>query len=333
MTAEFYCGLKIEKSFNELKEDNSSQILGNIKNYKNERKIIMSEEEKIRRAERIADMRNNRIPASNINNREKRRMTFLEKFTIQVLTSICVFSICYFLTQNHSYAIDLIKPVISNDTDFRKVYENINDTFKNINRNSEQEIEKITNAEEENQLKEEEQKEDEKKEEEVKKNQVKEEQGDKEQDGVGGGEDNTQVSEAYDDISYIKKTVSFIKPVEGIITSPYGTRKPTSIISANHAGIDIGADIGTEIKAAMEGEVEIASSEGDYGNHLIVINGEIKTVYAHCNRLFVTQGEHITQGQKIAEVGTTGRSTGPHLHFEIRRNNTTVDPQQILENW
>ena len=67
------------------------------------------------------------------------------------------------------------------------------------------------------------------------------------------------------------------------------------------------------------------------GNHLKIVNGEITTLYAHCNKIYVTQGDHITQGQEIAEVGATGNVTGPHLHFEIRRNNNLVDPDSILE--
>lgn len=81
----------------------------------------------------------------------------------------------------------------------------------------------------------------------------------------------------------------------------------------------------------MEGKVEVVSSQGDYGNHLKITNGEISTLYAHCSKIVVNEGDSIKQGQKIAEVGSTGRATGPHLHFEIRRNNKTVDPLKIVE--
>ena len=67
------------------------------------------------------------------------------------------------------------------------------------------------------------------------------------------------------------------------------------------------------------------------GNHLKIVNGEVTTLYAHCNKIYVKQGDYITQGQEIAEVGETGNVTGPHLHFEIRRNNNLVDPDTILE--
>ena len=66
------------------------------------------------------------------------------------------------------------------------------------------------------------------------------------------------------------------------------------------------------------------------GKHLKIQNKDVIIVYAHCNKIFVNQGDHIIQGQEIAEVGSTGNSTGPHLHFEIRRDNRLVDPELIL---
>lgn len=275
----------------------------------------MSEEERIRRAEEISARRSNRIPASSINSREKRKLSFLSKISIQVLASICIFGLCYFLSQNNSYAIDIIKPVISNDTDFQKLYTDINEVIKNFTKEEQKENSK--NKEEDSKSEKQEQN-----------NENKEEN--QEQGGVGGGEDDTQVSESEDDVTYIKKHASFIKPVEGIITSPYGPRAPTDIISANHAGVDIGTAAGTEIVASMEGIVEVSSTEGEYGNHLKITNGEISTLYAHCSELLVNEGEHVEQGKIIAKVGSTGKATGPHLHFEIRRNNVTVDPQQII---
>ena len=81
--------------------------------------------------------------------------------------------------------------------------------------------------------------------------------------------------------------------------------------------MDIAANMGTKIKSATSGEVVIASEEGDYGKHLKIQIGDVSIIYAHCNNLYVKQGDQISQGQEIAEVGTTGNSTGPHLHFEI----------------
>ena len=89
--------------------------------------------------------------------------------------------------------------------------------------------------------------------------------------------------------------------------------------------------MGTKIKSATSGEVVIASEEGDYGKHLKIQIGDVSIIYAHCNNLYVKQGDQISQGQEIAEVGTTGNTTGPHLHFEIRISERTIDPQKILE--
>ena len=81
----------------------------------------------------------------------------------------------------------------------------------------------------------------------------------------------------------------------------------------------------------MDGTVTTSSSEGDYGKHIRVENGEITTLYAHCSKLLVAEGDNVKQGQKIAEVGQTGRATGPHLHFEIKRENRFINPEEILE--
>lgn len=149
-------------------------------------------------------------------------------------------------------------------------------------------------------------------------------------DGVGGG-DETASSENEDDVTYIKRKVSFVKPLEnGKITSRYGLRQATEIVSGNHKGVDIGAPYGSEIKAAMDGTVELVLEEGDYGKHIKIVDGEVSTLYAHCSKIVVNQGDYVKKGQKIAEVGSTGKSTGPHLHFEIRRNNLNVNPEDIL---
>ena len=93
----------------------------------------------------------------------------------------------------------------------------------------------------------------------------------------------------------------------------------------------INFEAGTKIKSATDGEVVLSSEEGDYGKHLKIQIGEVSIIYAHCNNLYVKQGEYVKQGQEIAEVGSTGNSTGPHLHFEIRYQERIVDPQKILD--
>ena len=131
---------------------------------------------------------------------------------------------------------------------------------------------------------------------------------------------------------FVKTNYSLIKPLEGEITSRFGHREPTiPTVPKNHTGIDIAEDIGKVIVASMEGDVTLVSSEGDYGNHIKISNGEITTLYAHCSKIYVKEGEHILQGEQIAEVGATGNVTGPHLHFEIRRNNEYIDPDLVLQ--
>ncbi len=157
--------------------------------------------------------------------------------------------------------------------------------------------------------------------------------------GIGGADtdevveetDDEEKSQAELDIEYIKENYSFIVPVTGTITSRYGTREATEVVSANHAGIDIGADEGTAIYAAMDGTVTLVSEEGEYGKHIDITNGDVLTRYAHCSILLVEEGQEVKKGDKIAEVGSTGKSTGPHLHFEIRRDDRTVNPESIIE--
>ena len=81
----------------------------------------------------------------------------------------------------------------------------------------------------------------------------------------------------------------------------------------------------------MEGTVTVSSEEGEYGKHIDITNGDVLTRYAHCSKLLVEEGEKVKQGDKIAEVGSTGKSTGPHLHFEIRRDNRAINPEAILD--
>lgn len=160
--------------------------------------------------------------------------------------------------------------------------------------------------------------------------------------GIGGGTDvNATIEVSADtssqektqmeiDAEYVKQNCNLIIPVQGTVTSGYGNREPTEIISAFHQGIDIGAVTGTPIYASMEGNVVASSYAGDYGNHIKIQNGEVLTVYAHCSELNVCVGDYVAQGQEIGKVGSTGKVTGPHLHFEIRRENRYIDPSMIL---
>ncbi|MCI8353007.1 MAG: M23 family metallopeptidase [Clostridia bacterium] len=133
------------------------------------------------------------------------------------------------------------------------------------------------------------------------------------------------------DEEYIK-TFNLIKPIEGIVSSEFGLRNVDNpIVSKDHKGIDIAANTGTQIKAAMDGTVTISSTTGSYGYHIQLTNNDVSTMYAHCSKLLVNVGDNVTKGQVIAEVGSTGNSTNPHLHFEIKRGNNYINPRDILE--
>ena len=121
-------------------------------------------------------------------------------------------------------------------------------------------------------------------------------------------------------------TSGLIWPVPGPITSPFGMRW-----GSLHPGIDIGAPMGTPIKAAASGTVLVASYNGGYGNLVVIDHGNgIATAYAHQSQIAVSVGQNVSQGQVIGYVGSTGFSTGPHLHFEVRVNGTPVDPMGYL---
>ncbi len=133
------------------------------------------------------------------------------------------------------------------------------------------------------------------------------------------------------DVPSLKNSISFVKPIEGIVSSGFGSKQSQyQYVTGAHTGIDIAADSGTKIKAAMTGIVTQVSSEGDYGNHIRITKDNVTTLYAHCLEMYVAEGQEITEGQEIASVGSTGNSTGPHLHFEIRIDNNPINPAEII---
>ena len=280
----------------------------------------ISVEERIRRAEEIYEKRrqgaNRPITKVPVNN-QKKDVKLLKKMIIQILVCISIYMGIYAIYNNkYVFSEDFIKKaneILSYDTNFKELYDNAKNQF--------QAWFSTTNNEETNQ----------------------EQQENTEQNGIGGaseeiGQENVaeneqvQLTEEEQDIQDVKNTTTFIKPVEGTVSSPYGQRdNATGSVPKNHTGTDIAAITGTKIKSATEGEVVLVSEEGDYGKHLKVQIGEVSIIYAHCNNIYVKQGDKVTQGQEIAEVGSTGNSTGPHLHFEVRVHERTVNPQRILE--
>ena len=120
--------------------------------------------------------------------------------------------------------------------------------------------------------------------------------------------------------------VSLIRPVSGTITSRFGRRS-----RGTHTGLDIATSRGTPIVAAAGGTVTFAGPKGSYGNLVVVDHGNgVQTYYAHCNTINCRAGQVVSQGQQISTIGSTGNSTGPHLHLEIRINGICQNPQNYL---
>ena len=287
----------------------------------------MTVEERIRRAEEIYERRKRNegltvIQEEKKDKSEKKDIRLLKKMIVQLIVCICIYLVIYII-QNNQYIfsedfINKVNEIISYDIDFGKLYEDSKNYIMSIFQKEENQSD--SNSSEENIVEE---------------NQV--------NNGIGGAteetetspenvEENQNLTQEEQDIMNVKNTTSFIKPIEGTISSIYGFRETaTGSVPKNHTGTDIAATTGTKIKSATEGQVVLASEEGDYGKHIKIQIGEVSIIYAHCNALYVKEGDTVTQGQEIAEVGSTGNSTGPHLHFEIRISERTVDPQKILE--
>lgn len=297
----------------------------------------MSVEEKIRRAEEIYVKRKKGIEKNiatvNIDN-NKRNIKLFKKMLIQILVCSCMYFVIYTI-HNSDYVFsedftNKTKDILSYDTNLYDIYQSIKEKIEEIMNNKNQKSEEIYNGQDEQNSEQVNQEENNGKGQESNEGNT--------QESIGGTEEteqlneNQQLSQAEQDIVDIKNTTSFIKPIEGVVSSKYGIRETaTGNVPKNHTGTDIAANFGTKIKSSTDGEVVLASEEGDYGKHLKIQIGEVSIIYAHCNNLYVKQGEKVVQGQEIAEVGTTGNSTGPHLHFEIRVHERTVDPQNILE--
>ena len=123
--------------------------------------------------------------------------------------------------------------------------------------------------------------------------------------------------------------LSLIKPVSGMLSSRFGNM--SRLRSGAHTGLDIATSYGTGVKAAASGVVTFSGWKGSYGKLIVVThkNG-VQTYYGHCSSLYASVGQKVSQGEKIAAVGSTGNSTGPHLHFEVRVNGVAYNPQNYV---
>lgn len=131
------------------------------------------------------------------------------------------------------------------------------------------------------------------------------------------------------DYTLLNVQIGFSRPLAAFtLTSRFGFR--TSPYVGFHRGVDLAAPLGSKISSAWSGKVITAERQPGYGNVVIVQNGKFKFVYAHMHKIYVKPGDIVTQGQALGSVGNTGRSTSPHLHFEVRIHNHPVDP---LKYW
>ena len=254
----------------------------------------MTVEERIRRAEEIYERRKRNegltVVPEEKNKKEKKDIKLLKKMIVQLVVCICIYLVIYTI-QNKQYIfsedfINRVNEIISYDIDFRKLYEdtknyvmgifNKENQKENQNENQESNEANVTENTEMN-------------------------------NGIGGAveeitegneqvEENQNLSQEEQDILNVKNTTSFIKPVEGTISSIYGYRETaTGAVPKDHTGTDIAASTGTKIKSATEGQVVLVSEEGDYGKHIKIQIGEVSIIYAHCNSLYVKEGDMVTQ--------------------------------------
>lgn len=313
---------------------------------------VLSQEERIRRAEEIYYRRklNNsdvRMPSSQVRDQtEKRQFSLYRKMAIQVLLCILIYLVFSLIKEaNYLFSENIInktKEFLNYDINFEVISSNINEFWKNnkdkfnIFVNDEQPNTENTNNQETNtETTNEETQNNESEQNTNAENNTNE---NNETTGIGGSsttEDNqvdetTKKSQMELDAEYIKNNFSMKLPVKAKVTSGYGKREADKIVSADHYGIDLGVVVGTTVLAAMEGTVTLVSDEGEYGTHVKIVNKDVTTIYAHCSKILVKKGEKVTKGQKIALSGNTGKTTGPHLHFEIRRGERSVDPALVL---
>lgn len=299
----------------------------------------MSVEEKIRRAEEIYYRRQNReIPVRETVKRptkSKKNVKLFKKMIKQIIICLIIYAIFYtVINNNYIFSEDFTqkaREILSQDINFSQIYSFVSNKVNEIfeEKDTDNKVEEIR-EESSNQQ-------EEKVKEEIQNN----------EENIGGAEElptaevenvenneteETTLSQMEQDANYIKSTINFIKPVNGTISSMFGLRNPTTAsVPKNHTGTDIAANKGTKIVSATDGTVTYKSSKGDFGNHLKIQINDVIILYAHCNKIYVKEGDVIKQGQEIAEVGTTGNTTGPHLHFEIQYEGRRVDPQLVLE--
>ena len=290
---------------------------------------VLSVDERIRRAEEIYYRRKNDSKYKNQSKIEdlnsKKDNYLVKKMILQILICITIYAIFY-LVRNTNYifseqVLNKTNEILSYDINITSIYEGVKGYFNSVLNNFK--------TEENNEIKED-----------LNEEQIVEttDESTKTEENIGGEEidnaieETTELSQMEQDVKSVLACNSFIIPLKGTITSRYGPRESSNpIVSKNHTGIDIAVNEGTVFIASMEGVVKEVSSVGALGNHVVITNGDVSTVYAHCKTIYVEEGQIINQGDSIGEVGSTGNATGPHLHFEIKKEDRYIDPDYILD--
>lgn len=272
----------------------------------------LSDEEKIRKAIEISQRRNRNYEyqrMAKVNVANKKDYKLFKRMILQIVICLLIYAIFYMITTtNYIFSDSVINQtssILNYDINFNELYNKGKDYIKGIINNKNISNETVSNTTQE-----------ESKEEENKEN-------------IAQVKSTTQMEK---DANYLKENYEFIKPISGTITSGFGEREVTSkVMTKDHKGIDIAVTQGTEIKSAIDGQVIEADSNSKYGNFIKIKKDDMITVYAHCEKLKVSKDDNIKKGDVIATVGSTGNSTGPHLHFEIRLSNRYIDPKLIIE--
>lgn len=290
----------------------------------------MTVEEKIRRAEEIYNRRNqNQYIYSGTRPKEKKSPSLTQRMIKQITICFLIYGIFYVVTNREYYLSQefqaKVEQVASQNETTKQAYnwlkENIQKYLikqnepKNQENGNSKNIENTENAENVENTSTEEQKDAQ----ESRKENETEDIKTANEENIGGAEEGikeTEKTQEEKDIEKIKKTTSFIKPIEGTISSTFGWRTPTTAtVPKYHTGLDIAAKTGTKIKAATGGKVILKSSQGDYGKHYKIQIDDIVIIYAHCDKLYLNEGDDVYQGQEIAEVGSTGNSTRSTFAF------------------
>ena len=302
----------------------------------------MSIEERIRRAEDIYNRRygNGYYSSYKSHIKNKNKPSLSKRFIKQIIICMLVYSIFY-VTSNREYFLsnefrNKVEEFSSQNEVLKNTYNYIIgyvDKYLNKKQEENKEDGKGDNKEENKEEAEEENKASQ----EIQSNEIINDNSQiVNEQNIGGSneiaKEETPKTQEEIDAEEIKNKISFVVPIEGTISSTFGWRNPTTAtVPKYHTGLDLAAPTGTVIKSATDGVVTMVSSYGDYGKHYRIQNDDVTIIYAHCSKLYLKEGDYVTQGQEIAEVGSTGNSTGPHLHFEIRKEDRLVDPQLILD--